>query len=78
MNTYIHGLNEAISVSIPSKIESAWKSLFSSGMPPMKLVIIDTFHLQRVIIPAEVIPDMFVVITHYRRRPVDVEIMEKY
>ena len=44
----------------------------------MKLVIIDTFHLQRVIIPAEVIPDMFVVIIHYRRRPVDVEIMEKY
>ena len=44
----------------------------------MKLVIIDTSHLQQVIIPAEVIPDMFVVITHYRRRPVDVEIMEKY
>ena len=43
----------------------------------MKLVIIDTSHLQRVIIPVGAMPDMFVVIPHYCWRHFKVDVIKK-
>ena len=63
--------------AVPPKTARSWKSIFSSGMPPMKLVIIDTSHLIRVIIPAGAIPDMFVVIPHCCRSHFEVEMIKK-